>query len=179
MGEIYSPAEDSFLLSAVIKDELPKILKKDKEIKVLEIGAGSGIQLEALASIGINRQNISTGDINPSAVEHCKKLGFNCLQSDLFENINDKFDLIVFNPPYLPEDSDEPKDSRIATTGGEKGSKIINKFLKQAKSHLTEKGKIFLVTSSLTKGIDWKGYKKKKIAKQKLFFEEIYVWEIC
>ena len=55
---------------------------------------------------------------------------------------------------------------------------IINNFLQQAKNHLTKEGKIFLLTSSLTKGIKWEGYKKKIIKKQKLFFEELQVWEL-
>jgi len=85
--------------------------------------------------------------------------------------------LIIFNPPYLPKDPKEPEDSRIATTGGKKGGELITLFLKQAKKYLAKDGTIFLITSSLTKGIDWKGYGKKIIARQKLFFEEIYVWE--
>jgi release factor glutamine methyltransferase len=178
MLQIYSPAEDSFLLSSVINKEIPKIILKNKNLKVLEIGSGSGIQLKNLLELGIKKQNIFACDINPEAVKYCKKLGFNCIKSNLFEKIYGKFDFILFNPPYLPEDSAEPKDSQIATTGGKKGGEIINNFLQQATEHLAKEGAIFLLTSSLTKGINWKGYTKKIIAKQKLFFEEIYVWKI-
>lgn len=177
MNSVYSPEEDSFLLSSVIKENIPKLLKINPNLKVLEIGSGSGIQLKALYEAGVKKQNIFACDINKEAVNHCKKLGFNCVQSNLFEKIKGKYDLIVFNPPYLPGDSDEPKDSQLATTGGEKGGEIINKFLQQAKKYLTKEGKIFLVTSNLTKGIKWNGYKKKVLAKQKLFFEELRVWE--
>jgi len=96
----------------------------------------------------------------------------------LFEKIKSKFPLIIFNPPYLPEDSQEPKESRIATTGGKKGSEIINKFLQQAKKHLNPDGKIFLITSSLTRKINWQNYKKELLGKKKLFMEELCVWEI-
>lgn len=178
MPKIYSPAEDSFLISFVIKKEMPKILVKSLNLKILEIGSGSGIQLKSLLDSGIKIQNIFACDINPNAVKHCKKLGFNCIQSNLFENITGKYDIILFNPPYLPEDKLEDKESRLATTGGKKGGELINKFLRQAKKHLVRGGKIFLLTSSLTKGINWKEYKKKIIAKQKLFFEELYVWEL-
>jgi len=178
MSQIYSPEEDSFLLLSTLKDEIPKIIIKNKNLKVLEIGSGSGVQLKALLEVGIKNKNILACDINSDAIRHCKKLGFNCIQSNLFENISGKYNLIIFNPPYLPEDSAEPKDSAIATTGGKKGGEIINLFLHQAKKHLTKDGKIFLLTSSLTKGINWKGYKKKSIARQKLFFEELFVWEV-
>ena len=178
MRSIYSPEEDSYLLSRILKKKIPKLVKKNPDLKFLEIGSGSGIQLQTAFDSGIKKENIFSCDVNPQAVKECKKLGFNCIKSDLFEKINGKFDLIVFNPPYLPLDEREPEDSRIATTGGEKGSEIINKFLKQAKNYLKKDGKIFLVSSSLTKGLDFSGYKKKKIGEEKLFFEKLSVFEI-
>ena len=173
MSEIYQPAEDSYLMIEVLKKEI-----HDKELKFLEIGCGSGIILENMQKFGIKKENIFAVDINKKAVEYCKTLGFNCVHSNLFEKVKSKFDIIVFNPPYLPEDLREPKDSRLATTGGKKGSEIINKFLKEAKKFLNENGKIFLLTSSLTKGIKWIGYDKKLLEKKKLFMEELSVWEL-
>ena len=128
MNSIYKPAEDSYLLSLVLKNEIPKLLNKNSKLKVIEIGCGSGIQLQTLKKLKV--ENIFSCDINTEAVEYCKKLEFNGIQSDLFSKIKDKFDLIIFNPPYLPQDSREPKESRVATTGGKHGSEIINKFLK-------------------------------------------------
>lgn len=178
MTEIYSPEEDSFLLSEVLKTKIPSLLKKNPEVKVLEIGAGSGIQLQTLKNLGVSKPNIFAVDINPDAVKYCKKLGFNCIHSNLFQNVQGKYNLIIFNSPYLPDDKLEPEDSKIATTGGKHGSEIINKFLQQAKSFLTKDGKIFLLTSSLTKKISWTNYKKTKLAKKKFFFEELFVWEV-
>ena len=91
-----------------------------------------------------------------------------------------KFDLIIFNPPYLPESKyDNGKD----TTGGKKGDEIILRFVKDLKYYLTNDGICFLLTSSLTPEKRWKTeaekhFKVKKIAEKKLFFEKIYVWEI-
>ena len=178
MRSIYSPEEDSYLLSRILKKKIPKLVKKNPDLKFLEIGSGSGIQLQTAFDSGIKKENIFSCDVNPQAVKECKKLGFNCIKSDLFEKINGKFDLIVFNPPYLPTDESEPLDSRLATTGGKNGSEIINRFLKQAKNYLKKDGKIFLVSSSLTKGLDFSGYKKKKIGEEKLFFEKLFVFEI-
>jgi len=178
MRSIYSPEEDSYLLSRILKKKIPKLVKKNPDLKFLEIGSGSGIQLQTAFDSGIKKENIFSCDVNPQAVKECKKLGFNCIKSDLFEKINGKFDLIVFNPPYLPTDESEPLDSRLATTGGKNGSEIINRFLKQAKNYLKKDGKIFLVSSSLTKGLDFSGYKKKKIGEEKLFFEKLSVFEI-
>ncbi len=194
---IYQPAEDSFLMSEILKQELPKLLNQNPNLKFLEIGAGSGIHLETAQKLRI--KNIFSSDINPKAVSHCNLLGFHCIKSDLFEKFKGKirhdpnsedrlikknrgflYDLIIFNPPYLPEDSREPKDSQTATTGGKKGNEIILRFLQQAKSHLEKKGIIFLITSSLAPRIDFGklGYNAKEIGCEKLFFEKLSLWDL-
>jgi len=180
-NSIYSPAEDSFMISENLKKEIPKLIKKNPDLKFFEIGSGSGINLETAFGFGIKKQNIFSSDINPSAIKHCKNLGFNCIQSDLFEKIpKQKFDLIIFNPPYLPEELREPKNSKSATTGGKKGNEIIIKFLKQTKNYLNKNGKIFIITSSLSEKINFEklNYKSKVIDRKKLFFEEIYLWKL-
>ena len=179
-SSIYVPAEDSFLFSRVLKEQLPKLLKKNPNLKFLEIGTGSGIHLETASNCGVKKENIFSSDINKNSVSHCNVLGFNCVHSDLFENIEGKFDLIAFNPPYLPEDSREPKDSAVATTGGKEGDEIILKFLKEAKKFLNKNGKIFLITSSLARKVDFEklGYKEKEIGCERLFYEILCVWEL-
>ncbi len=177
---IYQPAEDSFLMSRILKEKLPELLEKNPDLKFLEIGAGSGIHLETAKNLGVKKENIYSSDIDKKSVSHCNLLGFNCIHSDLFEKINGKYDLIIFNPPYLPEDAREPKDSKLATTGGKKGSEIILNFLEQAKNFLEKNGKIFLITSSLSGDIDFKklGYETKEIGCEKLFYERLCIWEI-
>lgn len=178
MLSIYLPAEDSFLLLKVLGQEISKLIKKNQHLQFLEIGSGSGIILETAKKLGIKQEHIFGVDINQEAVKHCQSLGFNCIYSNLFENVSGKFNIIVFNPPYLPKDSGESADSQIATTGGAEGSEIINKFLKQAENYLEKDGRIFLLTSSLTKNIHFKNYHKKLLGKEKLFFEELFVWEL-
>ncbi len=202
---IYQPAEDSYLMSRVLKEQLPSLLapkgvypkgtrtstrpqdfskekstkgKENPDLRFLEIGSGSGIHLETAKKLGVKQKNIFSVDINHNAVLHCQSLGFNCIYSDLFENVSGKFDLIIFNPPYLPLDSKEDSESALATTGGESGSEVINRFLKEAKNYLNKDGKIFLITSSLTKGIDFLAFQKKEIGCEKLFFERLCVWEL-
>jgi release factor glutamine methyltransferase len=181
MPDIYQPAEDSYLLDKILRQKLPGLLKNKPDLKFLEIGAGSGILLETAKELGVKEKNIFAGDINQDAVSHCKKLGFNCILSDLFENIEGQFDIIIFNPPYLPEDEEglEPEASKLATTGGASGSEIVNKFLEQAKDYLEDDGKIFLLTSSLTEDIDWKEYHHRELGKEKMFMEELFVWELA
>jgi len=179
--EIYEPSEDSHLLSKSVKDYLKSL--SNKKIKILDIGSGSGIQAKACKESGFD--NLLTSDINPDSVLLLKKQGFKSKHSNLFEKIKSKFDLIIFNPPYLPEDELEPKNSQLATTAGKNGYEIIIKFLKQAKSHLNKQGVIILLFSSLSQPLIIKkqakdlGYRLKLINKQKIFFEELYIYELC
>ncbi len=177
---IYQPAEDSYLMSRILKEQIPNLLKENPDLSFLEIGAGSGIHLETAKSLGIKKENIFSSDIDKKSVSHCNLLEFNCIHSDLFENISGKYDLIIFNPPYLPEDAREPKSSKLETTGGKKGNEIILRFLKDAKNYLKIGGKIFLITSSLAEDISFKklGYESKEIGCEKLFFERLCIWEL-
>lgn len=180
MTPIYQPAEDSYLMSRILKEQLPSLLEENPNLKFLEIGVGSGIHLETAHNCGIKKENIFSSDINPDSVSHCNVLGFNCVHSDLFENIWGKFNVIIFNPPYLPKDSEEPEDSAIATTGGIKGNEIILRFLKDVKNYLEDHGKIFLITSSLAEDLYFEesGYEAKELGCEKMFFERLCVWEL-
>ncbi len=173
---IYNPSEDSYLMHEILKQKLPKLLLKNPNLKFLEIGSGSGIHLEASKKLGV--KNILSVDINMEAVNHCMSLGFNCIHSDLFEKVKGRHDIIIFNPPYLPEDKREPDDSKLETTGGKKGSEVTNNFLIQAREHLNKDGKIFLITSSLASKIDWLDYKKIEVGCEKLFMEQLCIWEL-
>jgi len=175
--QIYEPADDSYFLSDILKEHVPKLLNKNPALRALEVGCGSGVQLTALKSIGV--KNILGCDINPKAVDYCKKLGFKCVKSGLFQKVMGKFDLIVFNPPYLPEDK---FDNLPDTSGGKKGDETILNFLKRLKNYLNKNGKCFLLTSSLTPTArikkQFENYNVKLIAKKKLFQEELYVLEL-
>lgn len=168
---IYEPAEDSYLIE--------KYVRKYAQGRVLDMGTGSGI----LALAALEKTNdVLASDINKEAVEYCKKKEINAIVSDLFKKISGKFDLIIFNPPYLPKDKKEDKESRVATTGGRRGNEILNRFLKSAGEYLTEDGKILIVVSSLTPDIEKLikkyGFNFRLLEKEKIFFEELKVYLI-
>lgn len=178
---IYQPAEDSYLLQETLK----KYLKdKPKSISILDMGSGSGIQAQTCKELGFN--NVIVSDINQKAVTYLSKQGFTAILSNLFNNIpkKQKFNLIIFNPPYLPFDKREPEDSKLQTTAGKKGYEIIIKFLKQAKFHLSPEGVIILLFSSLSqpevilKAAKKLNYKYQLLNKKSLqFFEELFVYK--
>ncbi len=163
---IYEPREDSYLLQ--------KHVRTYANGKVLDIGTGSGIQaLEAMEKT----KDVLAVDIDRTAVSYARKQGVNSIQSDLFSNVKGKFDLIIFNPPYLP--SDERADD-LALTGGKYGYEILERFFSKAKFYLNNNGKILIVFSSITGDIEWLaqqyGYSFKKLEEQSFFFEKIYVY---
>jgi len=166
---IYEPGEDSFLIGNFLKD-----LCKNKS--VLDVGAGSGYLAEIAMKNGARK--VDAIDINEESVDVCKKKGIHAWQSDLFSNVEDSYDLIVFNPPYLPKDLDEDEESALITTGGERGSEILERFFLDVRNYLNEKGKILIVISSLT-GVDnllFDGFDFKLLGKKKLFFETLKVY---
>jgi len=171
MTLIYEPAEDSELMLGTLKARV-----KNKQFKILEIGVGSGYILENLKKVGFT--NLSGVDKNPEAVSLCKNKGLEVYFSNLFSQVKNKFEIIFFNPPYLPKDKNEDKESEVITTGGRKGSEIINKFLKDVKKYLTPNGRVFLLSSTLTKGIKWPESKRAIVSEKKLFFEKLVVWEL-
>jgi release factor glutamine methyltransferase len=144
----------------------------NKEQKVLDIGTGSGLQ--AIISAKQGGEVIAT-DINPEAIECAKKnaekngVEIEFRVCDLFESITGKFDLIIFNSPYLPEESapaeKEPIDQSYAGAGK------IKEFLEQYKKFLKPDGYALLVYSSLS-GVEVGG---EIIARKKVAFEEIFV----
>ena len=138
---IYQPAEDSFLLEKQVK-------KYSKGKSVLDIGTGSGIQSKSALMAGAKK--VLATDINEEVINKLKKREIIVKKSDLFSNISGKFDLIIFNPPYLPEDKREDSESQLATTGGKNGDEIILRFLEQSTMYLKTDGIILLLVSSLT-----------------------------
>tara|TARA_Y100000310_G_C20704257_1_gene833414 strand:- start:17810 stop:18349 length:540 start_codon:yes stop_codon:yes gene_type:complete len=175
MGEIYQPGEDSYFFSEFLEKYFSKL--KHLNIDYLDMGAATGILSETAAKF-IPKKNILTIDINVNAINILRKKGFNAIKSDLFEKVDKKFDIITFNAPYLPEDFREPKNSRIATTGGKGGDEISIRFLKEAKKYLKNGGKSFLLVSNLTPFDKIKEFGVKIVKRKKLFLEELFIIEV-
>jgi predicted Ser/Thr protein kinase len=106
-------------------------------------------------------------------------------ESDLFQNLKDKYQLIIFNPPYLPADKKEDAESALITTGGKHGYEVIEKFLEDANNYLEENGQILLVFSSHTNKdvvdeIITKNLFNSKLVESKMLpmFEQLYLYSI-
>jgi len=92
-----------------------------------------------------------------------------------------KFDLIIFNPPYLPQ---KLKKRDIISEGGKKAYEILEKFFDKAPIYLKKDGKILIVFSSLTNKqkinefIEKNNLKSVELEKKHVFFEDLYVYWI-
>jgi HemK-related putative methylase len=178
---VYQPAEDSYLLEKYVKKY------SEKDFSVLDIGTGSGIQAIAAAKIV---KDVVACDINPEAISSAKEEAKNqkiqnikFIQSDLFSKVpKTKFDLILFNPPYLPED--ELKEMDIALVSGKKGTETTLKFLEQAGDFLLDKGTILIIGSSLAKqsfiddAIKKNLLESETLETQHIFFEDMFVLKL-
>ncbi len=73
-----------------------------------------------------------------------------CIQSDLFTNVKNKYDLIISNPPYVSiseyneSEAEFKREPKIALVAGEDGLDIINKIIVQAKQHLNANGTLIV-----------------------------------
>ena len=136
---MYQPEEDSYLMEKYVKEFARGI--------VLEIGCGSGILMEAALK---KSESVIGVDVDDESLKFCKKKGLNVKKSDLFSKVKGKFDFIIFNPPYLPEDDSSLSTQNIDLVGGKNGYEIIEKFFKKVRKHLNKKGEVLILFSSLT-----------------------------
>ncbi len=125
----------------IIIEETIQNITKEKKINILDIGTGSGCLAISLAKEFKNSKILAI-DISDDALKIANKniKKYNCqkqikVKNTTFEKINDKFDLIISNPPYLSLDeyerlSFEVKnfDPKIALLGGNDGLDFYRNF---------------------------------------------------
>lgn len=117
----------------------------------LDIGTGCGILSFQFLNKGFNK--VYATDINPnsiiSVIDDAKQLGYHdqleAWQSNLFDNVDRKTDLIVFNPPWLPAQNDsEGLDKAIYYEPD-----LFDRFFDEAFKYVNKDGKIIFLYSNL------------------------------
>lgn len=125
--------------------------------RVLDLCSGSGcvgITLALLKSnIRVDLLDISEKALDVAKINierHRLQNRVKCIQGDLFENIDEKYDLIISNPPYVStkEYEKSPKEfkqePRIALEASQDGLEIIAQIIEEAKNHLNREGTLIV-----------------------------------
>ena len=125
------------------------------DLRVLDIGTGSGAIALALKQARPDWQ-ITASDISAEALRVAQEnaeraaLDVSFIQSDVFENIHQMYDIIVSNPPYIAHEDKEEVEQNVlqyephtALFADENGYAIYRKILQGANEHLNKKGKIY------------------------------------
>lgn len=163
----YEPREDSYMLA--------RCVEKYAFGKTLDVGTGTGIQGITAALKGCE---VTFLDMDDNALG-CAKLNAKLngvsgkfIKSDLLKEVKEKFNTIIFNPPYLPSKEKREK----ALDGGVRGRELIDRFLYTYKNNILEKHVVLLVESSFNDyEKDLKRLDAKIAAKEHYFFEDLVV----
>jgi release factor glutamine methyltransferase len=170
---LYLPSDDTIFLANTVN--------RYSGTLALEIGTSSGIVLMELAK---NFSAVIGTDIDFCSLKRLLEMSRNqrvvcCHAASALHNI--KFDLIVTNPPYLPNSTGHI-DKTI--DGGPAGVEITIDFLMDAIGRLEIGGKILIIVSSIsnTRKLDSFLSKNniiaKKIAQKDLFYETLQILEL-
>ncbi len=176
--DVYNPSDDSYLLL--------KIVEVSPAESLLEMGTGTGLVAVHAARLGAK---VTAIDINPHAVECVKRnaarnnVRLEIIHGDLFDKIPGSFDVIAFNPPYLPGETTSTTWIEKAWSGGEEGSEVAVRFLRDAWKHLNPGGRIYIILSSVGGLMSVlkaakERYSAEMLIEQRMFFESIFAYKL-
>lgn len=203
---VYVPSDDTYLIIDYFSESINENYFDGLDIKnvknILDMGTGTGIIALFLQEVKKRISNFSpriiASDILENAIK-CAKLNesFNnpeksitFIQSDLFKkfpaNLKNKFNVIIFNPPYLPSlkynsQVGIKKGIDNSWNGGKKGFEVFLEFISQVKSFLdlSQNYYVYYISSSVvdfqnvTKELEKCGFKNTILKKKHIFFEDI------
>lgn len=137
--------------TAILVEKALEIINKNNYKSLLDMGTGSGAIAIAIKK-NASSLSVTASDISEKALSLAKENAFNnsteisFIESDLFENIGEKFDCILSNPPYIPTRDIEKLEKELsfepenALDGGADGLDFYRDIILEAKDHLNKKG---------------------------------------
>ncbi len=130
--------------------------KNNNNLDILDLCTGSGAIAVSLGKLG-GYNNISASDISARALEIARKnaenndVDIDFILSDMFENIEKKYDILVCNPPYIRTNDIEELDigvkdyePKLALDGKEDGLYFYKIIADEARKYLNKNAKIYL-----------------------------------
>jgi release factor glutamine methyltransferase len=144
---VFSPRSDSRLLARIAEE------RAAPGMRALDPFCGSGILAIAAArggahstAIDISRRAVWTTRMNAAL----NRVSVRAIRaSDLTPLAGERYDLIVANPPYLPGSIEQARGEARAWEGGPDGRTFIDRLCREAPLHLTERGSVLLIHSSV------------------------------
>jgi release factor glutamine methyltransferase len=139
----------------LVEAVLEKAVLKIDAVTVLDLGTGSGavglsIKHEAPAAL-VTLSDISNAALNVARQNSEKhRLPVTLVQSSLFANIGQSFDIIASNPPYIPSDEiatlkkEVQNEPRRALDGGKDGLDLIRRIIHESTAHLNDGGYLMM-----------------------------------
>jgi len=176
---VYEPKEDTYLILEQVR--------KHAFGDVLDMGTGTGIlAIEAsrtadfVIGVDINKKALVEAEKNAHNIENIKFVYSNLFS--YFKKNPMKFDLIVFNPPYLPAMKGEEKEVAQAVAGGKHGYELLEKFFEDAADFLKPHGRVLILFSSRTHRekiheiLENHAFNFHKLSEKEIPFETLYVY---
>lgn len=202
---VYDPSDDTYLIIDYFKENINNCNFDNLEFKtikyILDMGTGTGIIAifflllkniypefnPKIYASDILKEAINCSKFNEKINQFEKEITF--FKSDLFasfpNDLKHKFNIIVFNPPYLPSiklgDIKNKVSIDYSWDGGINGIEITKKFINQVREFidLNNKSYIYFISSSradikgLKKFVLDRGFKLRVLKKKHVFFEDI------
>ena len=147
------PRQDTEILVQEVID-ICKNINKEK-IKILDLCTGSGAIAVSIAKY-VHNAEVYASDISPQALKVANINSKNndvfikFIESNLFKKINERFDIIVSNPPYIKTnvipmlDENVQNEPKLALDGGIDGLHFYRKIIEQCNKYLNENGIVCL-----------------------------------
>lgn len=183
--DVYRPAEDTFLLAQAVHATLAQ---RPPGARLLEVGCGAGLVSLVAARAGAM---VTATDLNPHAIEllrhNASENGLQArvrtIQTDLLGGVPGPFDVVAFNPPYLPTTPAEyiPGPLNLAFDGGPDGNATVLRFAQQLGALRPLPATVLVVHSSLSDprpleaAMSKHGYSAGILLEESHFFERLTV----
>ena len=149
--DVLIPRQDTETLVETVLDR-----EKDPAISILDLCTGSGCIAVSLKKLGGYSQ-VAASDLSDKAIGLAMRNAsindteIRLIKSDLFKDIDGRFDVIVSNPPYIPAEEIETlspevrdHDPRMALDGGEDGLDIYRRIVSECGDVLNAGGRLYM-----------------------------------
>lgn len=179
---VYPPAEDTELMLSAL--DLLDIGAGDA---ACDVGAGTGVLGLRMAARGAR---VVAVDVNPHAARLARAnarrngLGLLVVRGSLLAPVRGPFDVVAFNPPYLPVQGESRGELPLAWEGGAGGIGWARLFLAGVQRTLAPGGRALVLLSSLGDGVGFlllaaeRGLRAEPVARRKLPWEELTAWRL-